>query len=177
MGNWNFRTSKPTAQDFTLPLKEPSAVQDLIQFVDKLLGQIGLVVRFTTVCEQPPFSTAVQYWWLDCRMWICPGFTYEFRQVPAPAVLKAVAAVWVGRRWHISHLHMTRYHFEKACTAISTNIVVYSVRPCFQLEQSKQTALAPSVQEAGGLCNMASVIQEGCVLQYTVCGNCYFILK
>lgn len=53
-------TSGPPNQlthDSTLQLKERSAVQDVIQFVNKLLGQIGLVVCFTAVCEQPPFVT------------------------------------------------------------------------------------------------------------------------
>lgn len=39
-------------QDSAFPLKELSAVQDVIQFMDKLLGQIGPMVYFTTVFKQ-----------------------------------------------------------------------------------------------------------------------------
>lgn len=115
------------------------------------------------------------YWRLDCRMGICSACTNEFQQVPAPPVLKAIAVLVSSRRWHISCLHVTQYHLEKAGTALSTNSVIWFTRAMLAVR-----ADSVSIFCAGGsraVRNMASVTQEGCTLRHAVCGSSYFIFK
>lgn len=177
-GNWNFRASKSTdprlypSTKRTISSARCNPICEQALGANRTRGMLHSCLWAATICDR-----AVPYWWLDWRMWIFPGFTYKFHQSPPLAVLKAVAAVLVSRRWHIICLHTIQYHLEKACTATNTNFMIWSAQAVLPVRTVKANrADSFSTFCAGGrraACNMASVIQEGCVLQHAVRGSCY----
>lgn len=93
-------------------------------------------------------------------------------------MLKAVTAVLVGRRWHVSCLHVTHYCLEKSfyCYQFKyRGLLSQAMLPVRTVEADSFSTFCAGGSRAA--CNMAPVTQEGCVLQHTVRGSCYFILK